>query len=874
MYIQKSKSLLVFALVLGLVSMVAAEWRMNPVDEPFSMNKTGVNTSTVQLVTLEYQDPETANWEPIIPSNINESDMENLNYYYNVSSNSSSIQHYRDGYWYAQFEPNHSRGDMIKYNATGTTLSPEVASEGPANLSENLDVGDFELEILTDLESLTDENGNVKAGKEFKLDVRVKNTSSGSNLNDDNVSVEVYYANESGKAQFSEPDNSFLLDNYNSDDEYFFNGEVNFPKETDSEYLMHIVAESDNGGNHGAYSRFLSTAPAIEGEVTEFSSSNGCKTEEMVEECEQNSTISVEYSITNSDAETVNTTLYGFNETGRHELLAKTLSRDGTKFSGTIRLPDLNTSNYMKEMELKFNASNSDRWDIDRMNVTMNTFAIEDRSTPTAYTGNDYQIRIFLGKPYSLESYNKSRFKNIGLEVKDTSGDTVDSFSTSEIDYKPSSGVMSATTYIESSMSTGSYQVETNATNIYNETKISNSGFNVKSQDATFDLAQDNTFIINRLEEKRVFVDIENLVQASNTLEVDRSLPEEIELVNNTVELDASSVEQIAFDINLTELSDESGSVTFTDQDTNYTDTLNIEVDAADCKVEAGNICSETENGIDVTAASKANISEDVDLRNIGPEGENIDFNITVNGDIGPFLTVDEGMENHTLEEEMELTLLYQPEASGTYTGDIIFETDDEDQLSLDTTLEANIDDSDQNPGDQDDTENTGGVEDPLSVTPLSVDLGSVTSGEVASSTITVQNDGDKPLSPLNLESTTYDISSTAINEIPAGSSRDIVLTFNSVEASSGQVTVNAGEQESIVTVAASIQDETSGTDPDNTGEDPGNTKKDEQNSSGGVPILPIAGLIILLLIVGFIFFTSYVPEEGDPLYDVLGEGQ
>jgi uncharacterized cupredoxin-like copper-binding protein len=49
-------------------------------------------------------------------------------------------------------------------------------------------------------------------------------------------------------------------------------------------------------------------------------------------------------------------------------------------------------------------------------------------------------------------------------------------------------------------------------------------------------------------------------------------------------------------------------------------------------------------------------------------------------------------------------------------------------------------------------------------------------------------------------------------------------------------------------------------------------TDTDEnQDESGGLPIIPIVAIVIVLLLVGgFIFFESYIPEEGDPLYGVF----
>jgi hypothetical protein len=60
------------------------------------------------------------------------------------------------------------------------------------------------------------------------------------------------------------------------------------------------------------------------------------------------------------------------------------------------------------------------------------------------------------------------------------------------------------------------------------------------------------------------------------------------------------------------------------------------------------------------------------------------------------------------------------------------------------------------------------------------------------------------------------------------------------------------------------------GTGPQNPGQtDPGNTDE----GGGGLGLIIVFAIILLLiLLAGFVVYTSYYPEEGDPLYDVLGE--
>ena len=69
--------------------------------------------------------------------------------------------------------------------------------------------------------------------------------------------------------------------------------------------------------------------------------------------------------------------------------------------------------------------------------------------------------------------------------------------------------------------------------------------------------------------------------------------------------------------------------------------------------------------------------------------------------------------------------------------------------------------------------------------------------------------------------------------------------------------------------------DQQDGETPDepNTGgpSDPGSSPDTEGSGAG---ILPIIIVVFILLLAGFIFYTSYIPEPGDPLYEYLGEDQ
>jgi cobalamin biosynthesis Mg chelatase CobN len=58
----------------------------------------------------------------------------------------------------------------------------------------------------------------------------------------------------------------------------------------------------------------------------------------------------------------------------------------------------------------------------------------------------------------------------------------------------------------------------------------------------------------------------------------------------------------------------------------------------------------------------------------------------------------------------------------------------------------------------------------------------------------------------------------------------------------------------------------------DQGGADTGGPSTTQNEGGGGLPIIPIVVVILVLVIIGFVVYESYIPEEGDPLYGVLGE--
>ena len=869
MHRKRLKLVAFLILGLGLSPFVASEWRMNPVDEPFSLNQTGANSNSLQFVLVEFKDPETGNWMPVNTDNLETGDAANFKYYYNRTNGSATaLDYFRKGYWYASLQPTLNKGDAIKYNASGTVLhdGQTVSSGTVVNATEDLQVGNFDVEIQTDL------SGELKAGSQVNMRVQVENISSSNLKTNSDTNVEVYFANSTYQST------TYELGNYDNQGDYFFNSQVYIPSNPGSDFVLHVEANSSGGNrSHGTTSRFIDTAPSVNGEIDEFSSEDGCATQNDVTRCEQGANISIEYNITSSTAEKVNLSVYGYNSSGKILLKHKELLNEESMFTTEVEMPDLNTSRYADEVGFHINASNQDRSTIDRKNVTLEMFTIQDRSSPTVYTGNNYDLNLFLGKPYSLEAYNKTRFTDVNVTVEDPEDNVVQNFSKSGLDYLPTSGVLQGTFYVNSTLLRGNYDVKVDASNIYNRTKTLESGFSVRSTDTTFDLQNEAVFSVNRLQMRTFYADVENLVEANNNLEYETSLPTGVRLLNTTIQLSPFEQDVLAFGVELSRLEDRTGTVRLTDPDTNYNETINVTVDAANCQIQSGSLCSETDR-ISLTATNTEDITDSISLRNVGPIDQNVEFNISVQGDISQVISFQGDKENLTLEDQKEIEMTFETDNEGDYEGEVIFTTENDTELDVPVSMEVDLGPGSGNFEGFNDT-GSGLEASDITVSPSTVSLGTVYSGSAPSETIEIVNNGETQASPVAVTSSSFAITTTDVGSIPAGGTQRVIVTFNSINSRNGQIQVIAGPKQQQISVNADLQSRTgnqSSQEPEqgSSTESPESSENNGNQQGLGIPIIPIIGIVLLLILIGFVFFTSYVPEEGDPLYDVLRDKQ
>ncbi len=922
--------ILVSILSLCFISSASADQEMDitAVDKPFSLNQTGVNTTTVQVVKLNHSIPGGSAWGPITGGMFKEGSY--YDFFYNKSRGNPRKLKFlpgSDGYWYAEFKPNFTSGDMIEYALNGTLEheDDDVVAESTQKITEELNIGDLQLKLQNSVKD------SYKAGEKINVEVSVENASTDNYVTDSDGSVEVFFANESGKANSGTD-----LGNYDDQGDFFHNSQVPIPDKTNSTYIMHINASKSTGRNpHGQLSKVVQTNPSLQGEIS-LSSEEGCTDQDTAQDvqlkCEQSANVSISYDITSSSANSVDLTTYTFNSTGREKIDQISLNQDSDDqdhFTGSYEIPDLNTSEYDQNsgharIEFEFNASNNDVSNLDSTNVSIVHFKFEDRSDPKAFLGEDYHLKLFLSKPYSNEPYNLSRFKNLTVNVTNPSGTTVENFTKSELSYKESTGLTRGTLALESDMETGSYGIEGIAYNKYSESNSLSSGFNVKDIDKTFNITEAE-FNVSTLWSQNFTTSIENVVSENKTLTIDNELPDEIELQNSSIELEPDEEDVIQFQINLTEMEDVSGDLGLEDNETGYSKTVEISTDTAACPETSGKICSQSSSPIDVKISNKSETKDiEVTLLNVGPAQEEIEVESSISGNISSYLEI-EGETNFNISDNKTVELNYSASQRGNYSGSVMFEVDGKN-LEINTTLDANVTEEENN-GD-DESDDTGPV---LSANPSNIDLGYLPEGdETDSETISLTNNGDEELSGIDSSSNMYTVTATGADSVGSNETVDLTLEFESVDFESGDITVTAGDEDTTVFVTANPvpdysemaeedlrtrlqdlqeQETTTAQDEDLTGVstniaeiksawDAGNYEEaqtlyndadttlqtvsnelesdedesDNTNESGGIPIIPIAGGIFALILILFVILTSYVPEEGDPLYGLMGE--
>ena len=923
----KTTIFIIASMFLVANGMAQSNWSVQDVN--FDREIVSPNTSTIQVLDIkadvtdtDYPPEGNLDPTPLKPKYLRNF---NLTYNYNKTNGTTIDLSYWNDKWIAEIKPNLTKGGNILYSANGTIKSAYQEdienSSQEANITESLEIGDYIIEHNID-ESNFDESGRVKAGKEFEITVEAFNRS-GSSLDPSNIEAELKFQNSTYSSDPVTVNNAL--------EGKLVNSNVKFPNNPGNSYLMNLEVFNSSIGSdpNGTATRIINTAPAIDGQVSQFYSENGCSNESMVAECEQDANINMSYEITEAEAETVTTSLYAFNESGRHKLENLTLSQDGDTFTGELTLPDINTSKYKPKVGFQFNASNRFREHIDRKNVSLTPFIMDGRSSPNAYQGRDYQISVLFRKPYSLDLYNKSRFSNITANVTGSNSNNVGVLTENDMSFSQSEGYVQGDVSITEDDPTGSYELSIDAENIYGDNNSVESGFNVNSVDATFEAQTELELDIERYEPETFSIDIENLVNSDRNITYDvEEMEDELEILNTSIELNAEESDEILVEANLSDLEDQEGEILFQDNDTGYQQSSTIKIDTPECPLRNRNLCVKTES-IDAEAIGDETFNRTIDLKNIGNSSKTVNYNVSIQDDISSVLTVESQNSESELEDEKSIDLMFNStQAQDDLSGRVVINNSrDDENLVLPVALEYISVDNEQEIN----------IESPqISLGTTSISLGTIVIGESETRQVEISNNGNFAVNSTTISSNQYTVIAESL-EISSDDSETMNIQIEDINSNSGVIDITAENEggtttETITVTASPIQNYAERTSELNsriselqtsagseyssnltnlrtriseietewergnyeeaestyneidrslttldaqtdTGGPPPQNQTNNQNSAGSVLPILIA-VIIILLVVGFVFFESYIPEEGDPLYNVLGDKQ
>lgn len=809
--------------------------------------------------------------------------------------------------WYAEFETNDTSMENLTLKASGEGQGGLPDSQGVVEQNFSMDVNDERPELL-DVNLDYDFTDPIKADREFKPDVQVINSSNGNVLGENDVDVSVYFHNVSEKEEV------FQLNNYNDEENYHYNAEVDTPTKTNSTYIFRVVASS-NGDATGSRSMIVETAPAINGEISSIESSH-CDDLQVSEECDPGAELDTEFDITDAGAQGVNMTLYKMNSSSGQwqnhsvvEMNEISASDDVLQtFEGSEKIPDINTSEYDKMVKLEYHAWNQDRNYVENHTIDLKSFVIEDRSNPTAFQSRDHTVRLFLGERFSRDSFNKSRFKE--LEVNITGPETYNSsYSMDDFQFMENDGTFENTIVIPEEASTGAYELDIMVNDTYGEVKKATKGLQVRSVNATFTAEEELNLEYNSIGEFTETISLESQIDSEKTLDIHND--NENISISDQVTLSPGEQTDFEFDVNITEPGSFETDIVFEDSSAKYNETTKVSVQGPDCELIDGDLCVD-KSEINLSVDEPVQTSEEIGITNLGTE--EIELNTSIMGSATQAFTV-EG--NKTVSDFETLDVVFSPESSGTYTGELLIESGDS-EVSVDLNGETEF------------SEVSTGLE----ADPSRIDMGTLPEGEGYSTELTIENTGEVSVNDISVDTGGLDLEIENFDLSP-GESKTLDLSFSNPQSTTITFEGDSSEGELSLEVPTNveiIEDYSQRTDElrnrmnelRNKTDDPGlesqlsdvsgminqieskwetgdyqesKTKfeeaedtlesvsaqvdtggSDDPNQSdnsegGGVPILPIALIFVVLFIIGgFIFYESYIPEEGDPLYGVLGE--
>lgn len=891
----------IFSSIILLTSIIfiaatSSAYTITPLDEPYSQDFVGNLSDSSRMVNL------TNNGEPVNEEDI--SDGFDFTYTYNASSGEdAAMQHLSEGYWYADINPDTSRGKELNY-----TLKETTGTEDEFFNTETLKFGNYSVELLSD-------TGNTLPPGDT-VNVRVNVTDEWNDEPEEGANVNVYFTNGTETHKIQELGNQ--------DGSEYYNSEVNVPDVYGAKYLMHVNVSNTGDSvenSNGSYTLPIETSPAMEGEIEELESSGQCNNSSFFTECEREAEISTSYNVTGDTPNSVNLTLNVWNRSNSswQNHTVKKMEENNDLYQSDLTLPDLNTTAFGEEVQLVYNATGPERDAVEKRNITVRTYDISFGASSSVQQGGNYNLEVAFGKYFSSKPLDLNRI-NANITVGNST-ENLTEFTLEEMDYQD--GVFERDVEIGSDWEEGTYTVNVYAEDLYRDEKTGSENFFVEEVDVTFNTSGDIEDTIRVGRNYSYNFTVENL--QSSQLELDAEYSDELEGItwvngSDTLTVPADTEMNVTAKFNMTEIVGRDGEITLTDGA--YNNSVNVDLDIPECDYRNGTVCVEVLSDMNVTADENGDIERGIRLNYLAPENSSEGFDPGVTGNISEYVSFStESLEFNATSNEEVIDVIYTVSGPGYFTGTVqIGEVEIPVELSSDAESQ-NLE---------------------FSVT-SSIDLGTLTEGETAEEDIEVENTASVAIDSVTFESDQMAVEAGTV-ELESGESQEVELSLSEISSSGSiQVTAESSEDESVQEIevnanvipdyseqASSLRDrinslqsqvsnnenqnklntaslnvtevenayqaedyeraeriyeateaevslvesrmnsnQGSTTDP---ARDPSSGSPSTGTSSDGSSMLPIiAGVVFLLLIIGFIAYTSLIPEEGDPLYKVLG---
>lgn len=884
--------------LLGVISLVlatgsATALNIGVMGEPLNNDYVSNDTDTVRMVNI------TDNGEPLDSEDVG-NDF-HVNFTYNATSGETmDLEHLANGYWYADFTPDENRGSFIEYR-----IEEKAGTEDKASTTEELGYGNYSLELMSDV--------GDRISPDESINLRVNVTDEAGGEPETNADVTAYFTNGSETLNIQGLNNQ--------DGSEYYNSEVNTPSNYGGNYILHINA-SNSGESHvapeGALSVPVSMEPPMTGDIEYLDSPAGCNNSSFFNECEREAEISTGYNITGAVPDSVNFSIEMKNRSsGKWEEHSSVEMQNNSIYEAETTLPDLNNTAYEREIRLVYNATGSEADAVKTYGINIRDYQIKFGAATSARQGGEYNLELAFEKYFSSQPLDSSR---MDAEINVTnSTHTLREYTLEDMEY--SDGVFQRDVEVGADWPEGTYGVHVEAEDVYSNNETADDSFFVQQVDRTFNITEEIDEEVVTAGEYEFNLTVENLKTSELNLTLNGS--EDLDGFTETPGFSVIEGEEekdipVQFNFTGTRMEDRSGEIILEDEG-GFNDSADVDLDIPDCDYRDGAYCvqgelnsSKDERGYSVSEMDLYYLANQSDEADVVPEAEG---NIS---DVLSFQPSTAGMNSSN--NEQIFIANFSAITPGYFTGSVNVGTVsipveftsnvESTELSMEVTdsLDLGTVPEGETVTEEIEVENTGDV------TIQALDFGSAemsVNGETAeigpdaietldlemseitgdgSVTVTAESTRKEKTEEIEVQvETVPDLEEDAgelrdeINTLQgqvSSSENQNILNSASLNVTEIQNEYNAGDYERAQSIyeatEASLEEVRSSMNTEETDTVENSTEpapNPESSTDSGGSMLPlIAVIVFVLLLIGFVVYTSYVPEEGDPLYGVLGK--